>query len=193
MKGKYFTLMAGFLLSAFVLTSCSNSKSSTKKYPYPGSPVPQERKPSESPSDKDASEEKNSNAAHPTNLPPGQAKKIYGEKSAKVFAPGQRKKQGNAYYPLIIIRTPQIIILKHADGRYYYKNADNFIYWKGNDDRFYLEEQFLDQVEYDKNELDDWKAKGNADGKKIPPGQQKKQDEEKEHGNGKGNKKPKKD
>ena len=26
------------------------------------------------------------------NLPPGQAKKIYGEKSAKRFAPGQRKK-----------------------------------------------------------------------------------------------------
>ena len=34
---------------------------------------------------------------HPTghqgNLPPGQQKKIYGTKSAKPFAPGQRKKQ----------------------------------------------------------------------------------------------------
>lgn len=29
------------------------------------------------------------------NLPPGQAKKIYGEKSAKRFAPGQRKKAYN--------------------------------------------------------------------------------------------------
>ena len=29
------------------------------------------------------------------NLPPGQAKKIYGEKSAKRFAPGQRKKTRN--------------------------------------------------------------------------------------------------
>ncbi|KAA2245260.1 hypothetical protein F0L74_04670 [Chitinophaga agrisoli] len=27
-----------------------------------------------------------------TNLPPGQAKKIYGTKSAKPFAPGQQKK-----------------------------------------------------------------------------------------------------
>jgi hypothetical protein len=31
------------------------------------------------------------------NLPPGQAKKVYGSKSAKVYAPGQRKKQGSVY------------------------------------------------------------------------------------------------
>ena len=28
-------------------------------------------------------------------LPPGQAKKMYGHQSAKAFAPGQQKKQGN--------------------------------------------------------------------------------------------------
>ena len=193
MKAKYFTLIAGFFLSAIVFVSCSSSKSSTKKYPYPGSPVPQERKPDDSPTDKDGSQDKNSNASHPANLPPGQAKKIYGEKSAKVFAPGQRKKQGNAYYPLIIIKTPQIIILKHADGRYYCKNVDNFIYWKGNDDRFYLDEQYLEQVEYDKNQLDDWKGKGNSSEKKVPPGQQKKEGKEKGNGKGKENKKAKKD
>jgi len=33
------------------------------------------------------------------NLPPGQAKKIYGEKSAKRFAPGQRKKIRNNTWP----------------------------------------------------------------------------------------------
>ena len=32
------------------------------------------------------------------NLPPGQAKKIYGSKSAKVYAPGQRKKVYNDGY-----------------------------------------------------------------------------------------------
>lgn len=32
------------------------------------------------------------------NLPPGQAKKIYGDKSAKKYAPGQRKKAKNYYY-----------------------------------------------------------------------------------------------
>jgi hypothetical protein len=35
------------------------------------------------------------------NLPPGQAKKIYGEKSAKRFAPGQRKKVQKDNWPYI--------------------------------------------------------------------------------------------
>jgi hypothetical protein len=30
-----------------------------------------------------------------TSLPPGQAKKVYGETSAREFAPGQQKKKGN--------------------------------------------------------------------------------------------------
>jgi hypothetical protein len=180
MKAKLFTstfALAGLIL---VLSACSSSKSSTKKYPYPGSPIPQEKNPGQQPTDKNGGNE-NNNAAHPTNLPPGQAKKIYGEKSAKVFAPGQRKKQGNHYYPLIVLKTPEIIILHHADGRYYYKNQDNFIYWKGNDERFYLDEQYLDQVEYDKDQLSEWKGKGKMDTHQ-PPGQEKK---ENEHGKGK--------
>ena len=32
---------------------------------------------------------------HRTNLPPGQAKKLYGAKSAREFAPGQQKKRYN--------------------------------------------------------------------------------------------------
>lgn len=36
-----------------------------------------------------------SNGRGNNGLPPGKAKKIYGTKSAKPFAPGQRKKQGN--------------------------------------------------------------------------------------------------
>jgi hypothetical protein len=108
MKAKFFTstfALAGLIL---LLSACSSSKSSTKKYPFPGSPIPQEKSPGQQPTDKNGGNE-NSNAAHPTNLPPGQAKKIYGEKSAKVFAPGQRKKQGNHYYPLIVLKTPDII------------------------------------------------------------------------------------
>ncbi|GEO04815.1 hypothetical protein AAE02nite_24790 [Adhaeribacter aerolatus] len=32
-------------------------------------------------------------------LPPGQAKKIYGHQSAKAFAPGQQKKRATMVYP----------------------------------------------------------------------------------------------
>ena len=165
MKTKIFTSTVTLFLFAFVLTSCSSSKSTTKKYP-----------------------EEKTTASNPGKLPPGQAKKIYGTKSAKVFAPGQQKKHGK-YYPLIIVRTPGIIILRHADGRYYYKNEDNYTYWQGSDERFYLDDQHLDKVDYDKNELESWKSKGKGkenDEKKTPPGQAKKE-EAKEHGNGKDN------
>lgn len=190
MKANNFTSPMSLLLIMLIAASCSSSKSSTKKYPYPGSPYPQERTGGKAPNEK-GPVEKNSTPANTAGLPPGQAKKIYGEKSAKVFAPGQRKKQGNKHYPLIIIKTPDIIVMKHTDGRYYYKNADNFIYWKGNDDRYYLDEQYLEQVDYDQAEWNDWKERGNSD-KKIPPGQQKKQDNEDHPGKGKEKKQSKK-
>lgn len=73
-------------------------------------------------------------------LPPGQAKKVYGDKSAKEYAPGQQKKQVySRKFPLIIIRTPDIVIKKHNDGRYYYQNSEGYYYWQGSDDRFYLD------------------------------------------------------
>jgi hypothetical protein len=98
----------------------------------------------------------------PQNLPPGQAKKIYGDKSARPYAPGQRKQYGNSYrrYPLIVIRTPDIRISRHNDGRYYYRNHDGYMYWKGYDDRFYLDEKYLNDNRYDENEYNDWKYKG---------------------------------
>jgi hypothetical protein len=102
------------------------------------------------------------NEPNPHNLPPGQAKKIYVGKSAKPYAPGQRKKFSNTYrhYPLIIIRTPDIIISRYRNGKLYYRNADGFIYWKGYDDRFYLDEAYFKNIHYDDDEYNDWKNKG---------------------------------
>ena len=94
------------------------------------------------------------------NLPPGQAKKVYGGRSARVYAPGQRKKYGYHQYPLIVIRTPDIIIGRYHDGRYYYKNAEGLMYWQGYDERFYLDERYLKDMEYDRDEYNDWKYKG---------------------------------
>ncbi len=96
---------------------------------------------------------------NPNNLPPGQAKKIYGDKSAKKYAPGHRKKYS---YPLIIIRTPDIVIGRSNDGRNYYRNGDGLYYWEGPDARFYIDEKHLQDVAYDKKQYDDWKNKGNG-------------------------------
>jgi hypothetical protein len=102
---------------------------------------------------------------NPQTLPPGQAKKVYGSRSARPYAPGQQKKYGYSYrrYPLIIIRTPDIVIGRYNDGRYYYRNPEGYMYWKGYDDRFYLDEKYLNNNGYDEGEYNDWKYKGRKD------------------------------
>ena len=91
--------------------------------------------------------------------PPGHAKKVYGHKSAKVYAPGQRKKYGYRY-PLIIIRRPGMDIRRNGNGRYYYKTSDGFYYWQGYDERLYLDERYLSQIEYDQYAYEDWRGRG---------------------------------
>jgi hypothetical protein len=93
-------------------------------------------------------------------LPPGQAKKVYGHKSAKVYAPGQRKKYGQRSYPLIISGRSGGDIRRSRDGRYYFQNQDGFYYWQGYDDRFYIDERHLSQIEYDRYAYEEWQARG---------------------------------
>ncbi len=40
---------------------------------------------------------RSSRHTHKSSLPPGQAKKVYGHRSAKAFAPGQQKKKAYHY------------------------------------------------------------------------------------------------
>jgi len=95
----------------------------------------------------------------PQSMPPGQAKKVYGSQSAKPFAPGQQKKQVVNVYPLIIVRTPAIVIYTFSDGRHYYKNGEGMIYWLGKDDRFYLDDSYISKVKYDDKDYNEWKEK----------------------------------
>jgi hypothetical protein len=106
------------------------------------------------------------------NLPPGQAKKVYGGQSARPYAPGQRKKYANRY-PLVIVYTPGIVISQHSDGRHYYRNTAGYIYWKGYDGRYYIDEKHLKGIDYEVSEYDDWKFKGQKNNKaQVPKGKE---------------------
>jgi hypothetical protein len=128
------------------------------------------------------------NDPNPGNLPPGQAKKVYGGKSARPYAPGQRKKQYDNYgrTPLIILRTPDIRIGRNNDGRYYHRNNDGWMYWQGYDNRFYLDEQYLGRVKYEDSEYKDWYNKGKDKANNSSKGQSNK-GQGKGKSNGKGN------
>ena len=144
MKTTKFLQTLSFLLILIIAISCRSSRYSTGGQ-YPRNPSPQIE---------------TSTNTYPVqsnggNLPPGQAKKIYGDQSAKAYAPGQRKK-----CPLVIIHTTNIVINQYIDGRYYYRNTAGYIYWKGDDGRYYLDEKHLKDVEYEEGDYDDWKFKG---------------------------------
>ena len=124
------------------------------------------------------------NDPNPDNLPPGQAKKRYGGKSAKPYAPGQRKKQGygrnggysrnddgtyrrypdNVYtsrtFPLIIKKTRDMVVERDRNGRLFYRHPEGIVYWKGLDERYYLDERYLSYARYTDKEYKDWTYKG---------------------------------
>ena len=94
-------------------------------------------------------------------LPPGHQKKVYGDRSARVYAPGQRKKYGSRAYPLIIIPT-RGMDLRRSNGRYYYVHPHGLYYWQGYDNRLYLDERHLSRVDYDRYSYDEWRSKGRS-------------------------------
>ena len=97
-----------------------------------------------------------------SHIPPGQAKKMYGEKSAKDFAPGQQRKRANC--PLIIVFNTSMKVTI-TEGRKWYKNEDEVVYWEGVDGRYYVDERYMPE-QYDKKDYDDWnKNKGNSNKK----------------------------
>ena len=190
MKANKF-LQAAILLAILALAvSCRTSRTdrpnrpdptTTRRYPYP-----EENRRVVVTSD-----------PNPGNLPPGQAKKIYGGKSARPYAPGQRKKMNTYTYrrvPLIITRTPDIIITRNSDGRYYHRNTDGFLYWQGHDNRFYIDKAYLNKIKYDETEYKEWSGKGksvnNSNAKGTGKGNTQKNNSGKGN-NGKGNSKGK--
>ena len=149
-------LQALSLLLIFVIAISCRSNRSTTGTQYPRS-APTQTPPKET-----------TVYVESAKLPPGQAKKIYGGKSAKAYAPGQQKKYANRY-PLVIVYTPAIVIHKYSDGRYYYRSNAGHTYWKGYDGRYYIDERHLKGMEYEVSEYDDWKFKGQKNDKAQGP------------------------
>jgi hypothetical protein len=59
-------------------------------------------------------------------------------------------------YSLIISPGPGIYGARYYDGRYYYRNPQGYMYWRGNDNRYYLDRSYLGKVRYNRNEYSEW-------------------------------------
>lgn len=146
-----------FLLAAVLFTACSKTSYPTTPSPVPGDP----RYPDQSRRYPDQNPNPNDSRTYPTDypkegqkdgvvtiiktgnsnnekLPPGQAKKKYGGKSAKVYAPGQQKKNGNQAGMATVIAVSDVYASRSNSGQLFYVYRGS-TYWKQNDGYFYLE------------------------------------------------------
>ncbi|MCX6317049.1 MAG: hypothetical protein NTW29_07150 [Bacteroidetes bacterium] len=62
-----------------------------------------------------------------------------------------------SYVSLIITPTPGFVMRQNNSGKFYHKTEQGFLYWKGHDNRFYLDRSHLGRVNYNKWEYDEWK------------------------------------
>lgn len=58
---------------------------------------------------------------------------------------------------LVISPWAGIVISRYPDGRYYYRSPQGYIYWRGYDNRYYLDRAYLSRVHYDRREYGRWK------------------------------------
>jgi hypothetical protein len=58
---------------------------------------------------------------------------------------------------LIISPQPGFRMNESAKGRYFHRTPQGLLYWKGHDNRFYLDRSYLNRVHYSKWEYKEWK------------------------------------
>ena len=68
------------------------------------------------------------------------------------------------YYPpneprfsLIVHSYPGLTVRRYHDGRYYYRNPQGYLYWRGYDNRYYLDRSYVGKDYYRHRQYNDWK------------------------------------
>jgi hypothetical protein len=64
-------------------------------------------------------------------------------------------------YSLIIHSNPGPTVRRYHDGRYYYRNPQGYVYWRGYDNRYYLDRSRVSKGYYHHRQYNDWK-RGNG-------------------------------
>lgn len=64
-------------------------------------------------------------------------------------------------FSLIVTPTPGFVTYRYPDGRYYYRSPEGYTYWRGYDNRFYLDRSHLGRVHYNQREYNEWNRNNN--------------------------------
>jgi len=63
----------------------------------------------------------------------------------------------NSNFSLIISSSPGMVVNRYHDGRYYYRSPHGYTYWRGYDNRYYLDRSYMNRGRYDRGQYNAWK------------------------------------
>jgi hypothetical protein len=58
---------------------------------------------------------------------------------------------------LVVNPYPGFVMRQSPDGRYYHRSQQGYTYWKGYDNRFYLDKRDMRNVSYSRGEYEEWR------------------------------------
>jgi len=76
-------------------------------------------------------------------------------------------RRNSASFSLIVNPGPGVYESRYSDGRYYYRSPEGYTYWRGYDNRYYLDRSYLGRVHYDRNEYNEWNRYNRRSGKRY--------------------------
>jgi hypothetical protein len=59
-------------------------------------------------------------------------------------------------FSLIIGSSPGMVVNRYNDGRYYYMAPNGYRYWRGYDNRYYLDRSHIRRGHYNRSQYNDW-------------------------------------
>jgi len=62
----------------------------------------------------------------------------------------------SASFSLIVNPGPGVYATRYSDGRYYYRSPEGYTYWRGYDNRYYLDRSYINRGHYDRREYNEW-------------------------------------
>ncbi len=71
----------------------------------------------------------------------------------------------DASLSLIVNPYPGIVVNRYNDGRYYYRSPQGYTYWRGYDNRYYLDRSYVGRGYYHHRDYNDWRNNGNYGGR----------------------------
>lgn len=60
-------------------------------------------------------------------------------------------------FSLVIHSSPGMVINRYHDGRYYYRSPNGYTYWRGYDNRYYLDRSYINKVRYNRGQYNTWR------------------------------------